>query len=308
MIANRVISTGRGREAWALVLIARALGTKERIRFVECHELHECIIETVACRIISHFHLWVPHTNVSKVILEKTRNVNAPERNNEYPAGNTMNGVNPPLFIHFPEGGFERSVCSDVSLKRSEMRPVMKHLLVPRVQIFSACVKALGNNRPTVIHDVTLVEPNAPPLHKPFSSFGALCVALSCPLDLHAHVNCYPLADILDNEYWLENRWKEKDRLIAYFRRYNRFPDVNSIIGASFVPSLPATIGAPPYKSMVLDTGTWQLCGSILPTVIFVFSSLAVAVLFLLSLPVALPVYVLWYIAVFILSSGGGTW
>ncbi len=310
MISNRVISTCRGREVWALILVARALGTKEHIRFVgsECHGLHEYLVEKVAYSIVSQLHLWAPHTNVRKAILEKPSNFNAPERNDDgYTAGNMVNGANPPLFIHFPEGRFEISVCSDDSLKRSEMRPVMKHLLVPRVQTISACAKALGSKQPAVIHDVTLVEPNAPPLHKPFSWFEALCIALSCPLDLHAHVNCYPLNTVLDNSYWLENKWEEKDRIIAYFRRHNRFPDANSITGASYVPSLPATIGAPPCKSMVLDTGTWQFCGSILSTILLVFLSLAAPLLFLLFLPVALPMCVLWYVSGFVFSRRGGT-
>ncbi len=308
MISNRVISTCRGREIWALILIARALGTKEHIRFVgsECHGLHECLIEEVAYSIVSQFHLWAPHTNVKKVILEEPSNVHVPERNDGQPVSNVVN-ANPPLFIHFPEGGFEISVCSDDSLRRSEIRPVMKHLLVPRVQTISACVKALGSKRPVVIHDVTLVEPNAPPLHKPFSWFEALCIALSCPLDLYAHVNCYPLTTVLDNSHWLENKWEEKDRIIAYFRRHNRFPDANSIMGASYVPQyLPATIGAPPCKSMVLDTGTWQFCGSILSTILLVFLSLAAPLLFLLFLPVALLMCVLWYVRGFVFSRGGG--
>ncbi len=306
MISNRVISTCRGREVWALILISRAIGTKERIRLVgsEYQGLHECLIEEVVYSIFSQFHFWAPHTNVGKVISEGPSNVHAPERNG-YPvsSGGTVD-YHPPLFIHFPEGGFDISVCSDDSLKRSGMRPVMKHLLVPHVQTISACMKALGGSKGSpAIYDVTLVEPNAPPLHKPFSWFEALCVALSCPLDLHAHVNCYSLTAVLDNSHWLENKWEEKDKIIAYFRRHNRFPDINSITGAPYIPSLPATIGAPPCKSIVLDTGTWQFCGNILSTILLVFISLAAPLLFLLFLPVALPVCVLEYVSGFMFSS-----
>ncbi len=179
------------------------------------------------------------------------------------------------------------------------MRPGMKHLLVPHVQTTSACMKALGSKGSPVLYDVTLVEPNAPPLHKPFSWFEAICIALSCPLDLHAHVNCYPLTAVLDNSYWLENKWEEKDKIIAYFRRHNRFPDINSITVAPpypYTPSLPATIGAPPCKSIVLDTGTWQFCESIQSTILLVFISLATPLLFLLFLPVVLLVCALGYV------------
>ncbi len=294
MISNRVISTCRGREMWALILIARAIGAKERIRLVgsKCQGLHECIIEEVTHSIISQITLWVSLSNTGKMIFDRPSNLRAtpalapvPVRNG-YGVCSNIN-VNPPLFIHFPEGGFEISVCSDNSLKRNEMCPVMKHLLVPHVQTISECVKVIGSKQP-VVYDVTLVEPNAPPLHKPFLWFKSLCVALSCPFDLHAHVNCYPLTDVLDNSNWLETIWKEKDKIIAYFRRHDRFPDVNSITGASYVPSLPATIGAPPCKNMVLDTGTWQFCGSFLSTILLVLLSLAAPLLSLLFLPVAL--------------------
>ncbi|EWM25942.1 1-acyl-sn-glycerol-3-phosphate acyltransferase [Nannochloropsis gaditana] len=40
------------------------------------------------------------------------------------------------------------------------------------------------------------------------------------PRDVHIRLKRYPLAEVMGDPHWLDNRWAEKDRVLTYFGRH----------------------------------------------------------------------------------------
>jgi hypothetical protein len=84
---------------------------------------------------------------------------------------------------------------------------------------------ALVSSHPQV-YDVTLVDVDSDgqtPQGR-WQSWEVLVHLLCQPMILRAHIQRYPLAEVMGNAHWLDDRWKEKERLLSHFAWHRSFP------------------------------------------------------------------------------------
>jgi lysocardiolipin and lysophospholipid acyltransferase len=126
-------------------------------------------------------------------------------------------------FVIFPEGTDFSEAKQKRSWELAEQNgwPKYKHLLAPRTKGFTVTVQTLRKHV-THLYDLTIGYPNN---EKP-TFFTAL--AGRCPSVINIHIRRIPITDLpqKDEELkkWVFDKFKEKDELIDYFRKNQKFP------------------------------------------------------------------------------------
>jgi len=108
--------------------------------------------------------------------------------------------------------------CQEFARKRK--LPELEHLLVPRVKGFVESVRCLREVAPALV-DFTVAYSRYPGGPVGFVSGGK-------PIEVHIHIyreetKNLPFSD-KEIASWLYNRYKEKDKLMAHFKKYGHFP------------------------------------------------------------------------------------
>ena len=110
---------------------------------------------------------------------------------------------------------------------KREGRPQLKNLLLPRTKGFNACLESLREANP-FIYDVTMAyrgydgrTPMA--LNLSWPSFWDI-IRGQLPSEVHFRIKRYSLGEVLGDSQWLDKQWKEKDRLLTHFAKYQQFP------------------------------------------------------------------------------------
>jgi hypothetical protein len=141
----------------------------------------------------------------------------------------------PVHFLLFPEGwslynGESRNtvLARSNDFAKREGRPQLKHLLLPRSTGFNASISSLRESSP-VIYDVTVAYSGYKghvPLQKGNMSLFSLWNTLRrrYPEEIHVRIKRYSMEEVLQDSSWLDKKWAEKDGMLQYFSRHNRFP------------------------------------------------------------------------------------
>jgi 1-acyl-sn-glycerol-3-phosphate acyltransferase len=138
----------------------------------------------------------------------------------------------PMWLIIFPEGTNLSATTREKSKKWAEKNNLqdMKHQLLPRSTGLKFCLNELRETTDW-LYDCTIAYEGVPP-----GQFGQDIFTLRSsffegrpPKSVNMHWRRFHLDDIpIENthafEVWLRNRWREKDYMLEYFQRNNRFP------------------------------------------------------------------------------------
>ncbi|EUC51359.1 hypothetical protein COCMIDRAFT_79423 [Bipolaris oryzae ATCC 44560] len=138
----------------------------------------------------------------------------------------------PMWLIIFPEGTNLSPTTREKSKKWAEKNGLqdMKHQLLPRSTGLKFCLNELKDTTDW-LYDCTIAYEGIPP-----GQYGQDIFTLRSsffegrpPKSVNMHWRRFRLADIpYENthafEVWLRNRWREKDYMLEYFNRNNRFP------------------------------------------------------------------------------------
>jgi 1-acyl-sn-glycerol-3-phosphate acyltransferase len=144
-----------------------------------------------------------------------------------------LNKPNDPMWlIIFPEGTNLSETTRERSKKWAEKNGLqdMKHQLLPRSTGLKFCLNELRETTKW-LYDCTIAYEGVPP-----GQFGQDIFTLRStffegrpPKSVNMHWRRFHIDDIpYENtkafEVWLRNRWREKDYMLEYFNRNNRFP------------------------------------------------------------------------------------
>ncbi|KAF2822785.1 acyltransferase-domain-containing protein [Ophiobolus disseminans] len=144
-----------------------------------------------------------------------------------------LNKPNDPMWlIIFPEGTNLSQTTREKSQKWAEKNALqdMKHQLLPRSTGLKFCLNELKDTTDW-LYDCTIAYEGVPP-----GQFGQDIFTLRStffegrpPKSVNMHWRRFRIHDIpIQNtkafEVWLRNRWREKDYMLEYFNRNNRFP------------------------------------------------------------------------------------
>eukprot|EP00026_Physarum_polycephalum_P011174 Phypoly_transcript_11376.p1 GENE.Phypoly_transcript_11376~~Phypoly_transcript_11376.p1 ORF type:complete len:370 (+),score=30.59 Phypoly_transcript_11376:96-1205(+) len=137
-------------------------------------------------------------------------------------------------FLIFPEGTDFTLAKQKRSWELAEQNgwPKYKHLLAPRTKGFVVTVQTIRKHA-DYLYDLTIGYPQN---EKP-TFFTAL--AGRCPSIININITRTPLADLPKNDedlkQWIFERYKEKDELLEYFSKHQKFPGA----GDTFAPPGP---------------------------------------------------------------------
>lgn len=144
-----------------------------------------------------------------------------------------LNKPNEPMWlIIFPEGTNLSATTRDKSKKWAEKNGLqdMKHQLLPRSTGLKFCLNELQETTQW-LYDCTIAYEGVPP-----GQFGQDIFTLRStffegrpPKSVNMHwrrfrIDSIPIHNTKAFEVWLRNRWREKDYMLEYFNRNNRFP------------------------------------------------------------------------------------
>lgn len=144
-----------------------------------------------------------------------------------------LNKPNDPMWlIIFPEGTNLSATTRDKSKKWAEKNGLqdMKHQLLPRSTGLKFCLNELQETTEW-LYDCTIAYEGVPP-----GQFGQDIFTLRStffegrpPKSVNMHwrrfrIDSIPIHNTKAFEVWLRNRWREKDYMLEYFNRNNRFP------------------------------------------------------------------------------------
>ncbi|OAL52095.1 acyltransferase-domain-containing protein [Pyrenochaeta sp. DS3sAY3a] len=144
-----------------------------------------------------------------------------------------LNKPNDPMWlIIFPEGTNLSSSTREKSKKWAEKNGLqdMKHQLLPRSTGLKFCLNELKDTTEW-LYDCTIAYEGVPP-----GQFGQDIFTLRSSffegrppksVNMHwrrFHIDTIPIQNTKAFEVWLRNRWREKDYMLEYFNRNNRFP------------------------------------------------------------------------------------
>jgi len=167
----------------------------------------------------------------------------------------------PMWLLIFPEGTNLSKVTRETSKKWADKNGLqdMKHQLLPRSTGLRFCLEQLRETTPW-LYDCTIAYEGVPP-----GEFGQDIFTLRSSflegrppksVNMHwrrFHVNDIPVDDEKAFEVWLRNRWREKDYLLEYFVRHNRFPsDVDWLIKGE------NKTREAPYIETQVKSGNWE--------------------------------------------------
>jgi hypothetical protein len=144
-----------------------------------------------------------------------------------------LNKPNDPMWlIIFPEGTNLSATTREKSKKWAEKNGLqdMKHQLLPRSTGLRFCLNELKETNEW-LYDCTIAYEGVPP-----GQFGQDIFTLRSTffegrppksVNMHwrrFHIDSIPIQNTKAFEVWLRNRWREKDYMLEYFNRNNRFP------------------------------------------------------------------------------------
>ncbi|KAF2027223.1 acyltransferase-domain-containing protein [Setomelanomma holmii] len=144
-----------------------------------------------------------------------------------------LNKPNDPMWlIIFPEGTNLSASTREKSKKWAEKNGLedMKHQLLPRSTGLRFCLNELHETTEW-LYDCTIAYEGVPP-----GQFGQDIFTLRTtffegrpPKSVNMHwrrfrIDSIPIQNTKAFEVWLRNRWREKDYMLEYFNRNNRFP------------------------------------------------------------------------------------
>lgn len=144
-----------------------------------------------------------------------------------------LNKPNDPMWlIIFPEGTNLAKGTREKSKKWAEKNGLqdMKHQLLPRSTGLRFCLNELQDTTKW-LYDCTIAYEGVPP-----GQFGQDIFTLRSTffegrppksVNMHwrrFHIDDIPIQNTKAFEVWLRNRWREKDYMLEYFNRNNRFP------------------------------------------------------------------------------------
>ncbi|KAH7390628.1 acyltransferase-domain-containing protein [Pyrenochaeta sp. MPI-SDFR-AT-0127] len=144
-----------------------------------------------------------------------------------------LNKPNDPMWlIIFPEGTNLSASTREKSQKWAEKNGLqdMKHQLLPRSTGLRFCLNELRETTEW-LYDCTIAYEGVPP-----GQFGQDIFTLRSSffegrppksVNMHwrrFHLDTIPIQNTKAFEVWLRNRWREKDYMLEYFNRNNRFP------------------------------------------------------------------------------------
>jgi len=144
-----------------------------------------------------------------------------------------LNKPNDPMWlIIFPEGTNLAKGTREKSKKWAEKNGLqdMKHQLLPRSTGLRFCLNELKDTTKW-LYDCTIAYEGVPP-----GQFGQDIFTLRSTffegrppksVNMHwrrFHIDDIPIQNTKAFEVWLRNRWREKDYMLEYFNRNNRFP------------------------------------------------------------------------------------
>jgi hypothetical protein len=144
-----------------------------------------------------------------------------------------LNKPNDPMWlIIFPEGTNLSATTREKSKKWAEKNNLqdMKHQLLPRSTGLRFCLNELKETTEW-LYDCTIAYEGVPP-----GQFGQDIFTLRSTffegrppksVNMHwrrFHIDSIPIQNTKAFEVWLRNRWREKDYMLEYFSRNNRFP------------------------------------------------------------------------------------
>lgn len=144
-----------------------------------------------------------------------------------------LNKPNDPMWlIIFPEGTNLSASTREKSKKWAEKNGLqdMKHQLLPRSTGLRFCLNELKDTNEW-LYDCTIAYEGVPP-----GQFGQDIFTLRSSffegrppksVNMHwrrFHIDSIPIQNTKAFEVWLRNRWREKDYMLEYFNRHNRFP------------------------------------------------------------------------------------
>lgn len=147
-----------------------------------------------------------------------------------------LNKPNDPMWlIIFPEGTNLSATTREKSKQWAERNGLqdMKHQLLPRSTGLRFCLNQL-NETTEWLYDCTIAYEGVPP-----GQFGQDIFTLRSsffegrpPKSVNMHwrrfrIDEIPIGNTKAFEVWLRNRWREKDYMLEYFNRNNRFPADN---------------------------------------------------------------------------------
>ena len=199
----------------------------------------------------------------------------------------------PMWLIIFPEGTNMSASTREKSRQWAEKSGLkdMKHQLLPRSTGLRFCLQQL-NDTTDWLYDCTIAYEGVPE-----GQFGQDIFTLQTsfiegrpPKSVNMHWRRFPIANVPFHnakafDVWLRNRWREKDYMLEYFRRNNKFPaeafwkdqfDANDAASSST-----RSIRSAPRPARIIETevksGSWNEFIKIFAPITSVITALAVA-------------------------------
>jgi 1-acyl-sn-glycerol-3-phosphate acyltransferase len=160
------------------------------------------------------------------------RNWEEDQRTFKKALGKLNKASDPMWLIIFPEGTNLSKTTREKSQKWAEKNNLqdMKHQLLPRSTGLKFCLNELQDTTKW-LYDCTIAYEGVPP-----GQFGQDIFTLRSTffegrppksVNMHwrrFHIDDIPIQNTKAFEVWLRNRWREKDYMLEYFNRNNRFP------------------------------------------------------------------------------------
>jgi 1-acyl-sn-glycerol-3-phosphate acyltransferase len=160
------------------------------------------------------------------------RNWEEDQRTFKKALGKLNKATDPMWLIIFPEGTNLSKTTREKSQKWAEKNNLqdMKHQLLPRSTGLKFCLNELQDTTKW-LYDCTIAYEGVPP-----GQFGQDIFTLRSTffegrppksVNMHwrrFHIDDIPIQNTKAFEVWLRNRWREKDYMLEYFNRNNRFP------------------------------------------------------------------------------------
>ncbi|KAF2477707.1 acyltransferase-domain-containing protein [Lindgomyces ingoldianus] len=204
-----------------------------------------------------------------------------------------LNKPNDPMWlIIFPEGTNLSESTREKSKKWAEKNGLkdMKHQLLPRSTGLRFCLQELKETTKW-LYDCTIAYEGVPP-----GQFGQDIFTLRSSffegrppksVNMHwrrFHIDSIPINNSKAFEVWLRNRWREKDYMLEYFNRNNRFPADNfwkDHLDMEDSSSQSQSIRSVPRPAITIETevksGSWNEFVKIFAPITSVMMALTVA-------------------------------
>ncbi|CAM9638056.1 unnamed protein product [Chrysoparadoxa australica] len=231
IVSNKLPGPSAALEWWSLLLLARTVGAHGHMKLLATDQLRLVPVLGWLLQLLECPPLRTCFQDGREELAELLAS---------FATDSISSGV-PYLFLQFPEGNeFHReSVASSLEFARKEGRPELQRLLLPHTPAFTACINGLGACFP-VVYDVTIAAAgyNGRVPENPTSNLAVVEELMTGEAiidqhglggwsrgdhEVHIQIKRYTMEEVMGNAHWLDDRWREKERMLDHFARHQCF-------------------------------------------------------------------------------------